>query len=277
MARTPTPLTIHAGAFSRHRPSIGDVSAALREVQRRFPFPDYIRPPFDAYFNIAMTVARYLRPGERILDFGAGPCDKLAVLSQLGYKCTAYDDLCDPWHNGKQAEILHFSAESGIEYCLPGATPPWQHREFDLVMLNDVLEHLHDSPRELLTELLGAVRAHGYLVITVPNAVNIRKRLAVLVGRTNLPPFDQYWWSSSPWRGHVREYTRGDLLLLAQYLGLSPVQLEGCHHMLAKVPRRLRRVYRLATSTFDGWRDTWMFVAQKSAGWRPTTLAERAQ
>jgi len=107
-----------------------------------------------------------------------------------------------------------------------------------MVMCHDVLEHLHDSPRELLNDLAELIKPTGLLFITVPNAVNIRKRISVLVGNTNHPRFDTYYWYPGPWRGHVREYVRKDLELLCQYLGFTIEQLNGCHHMLHVLPAR---------------------------------------
>ncbi len=250
------------------KPSAARIDAAVSKVSARFPFDNYMSEPTDAYASVARTVVACLTPGSKVLDFGAGPCDKLAVLSELGYECTAYDDLRDPWHHDKRDDILRFAADSGIDYVMAGEPKPWATEEFDMVMLHDVLEHLHDSPRELLTDLLRSVRPHGYLFVTVPNAVNIRKRVAVLFGRTNHPPFDQYWWSPSPWRGHIREYTEGDLRLLARHLGVVPLELRGCHHMLGKVPPRLRPVYRRVTQIFPNWRDSWMLLARKPEAWR---------
>ena len=61
-------------------------------------------------------------------------------------------------------------------------------------MRHDGLEHLHDSLRDLLIELLGLVRPEGCFFATVPKAVNVRKRIHVMFGKTNLPSFQQYYW-----------------------------------------------------------------------------------
>src|SRR4030042_560440 len=58
----------------------------------------------------------------------------------------------------------------------------FEKSSFDMLMMHDVLEHLHDSPRDLLNDLLELVKPEGYLFITVPNAVNIKKRISVLFG-----------------------------------------------------------------------------------------------
>jgi SAM-dependent methyltransferase len=140
--------------------------------------------------------------------------------------------------------------------------------KFDLVMLADVLEHLHHSPRTLLADLLRLVKPAGYLLITVPNAANVRKRLAIVRGKTNLPPFDQFYWSEGLWRGHIREYTKEDLAALASYLELRTLELRSAHHMLGKVPKYMKLAYQAVTVLFPGWRDSWVLLAQKPPHWR---------
>ena len=75
-----------------------ELERASARVVERFPFPGYFDPVLNGHLTIAQTVSRYLPLGSRLLDFGAGPADKTAVLAALGYKCTAVDDLADEWH-----------------------------------------------------------------------------------------------------------------------------------------------------------------------------------
>jgi SAM-dependent methyltransferase len=138
-----------------------------------------------------------------------------------------------------------------------------------MVMLHDVLEHLHDSPRDLLNDLLELATPTGLLFVTVPSAVNIRKRVNVLLGKTNLPPFEGYYWYPGPWRGHIREYVRDDLLKLCEYLNLEVLELRNCDHMLRVLPRAYRPVYLFITKFFPGWKDSWLLVARKQQEWRP--------
>lgn len=52
---------------------------AIRLVRNKFPFNDYMINTADGvYCDIAETVSRCLRPGDKILDFGSGPCNKTA-------------------------------------------------------------------------------------------------------------------------------------------------------------------------------------------------------
>lgn len=172
------------------------VQEAVRIVRTKFPFLRYMAPQMDAYMNITETVLRYLHFGNRILDFGAGPCDKTAILQTIGFECSAYDDLQDEWHKmeGNKEKIINFARELGITYEVAvDGNLPFRKNTFDMIMMHDVLEHLHNSPRDLLNDLLELAKPEAYLFITVPNAVNIRKRIAVLFGRTNLARFRGYY------------------------------------------------------------------------------------
>lgn len=246
---------------------------AIRLVRKRFPFEEYMAATRDdAYRNIAATISRYLQPGDRLLDFGSGPCDITAVASVLGFKCSACDDLQDAWHGteGNRDKLVAFAEEFDIDFSRRhDGNFPFENGSFDMVMMHDVLEHLHDSPRDLLIDLLELVRPEGYFFATVPNAVNIRKRIRVMFGKTNFPLFQQYYWYPGPWRGHVREYTKDDLAKLSEYLELDVAELRSCHHMLHKVPRAARPAYVGLSAIFTGWRDSWLLVAKKIPNWAP--------
>jgi SAM-dependent methyltransferase len=248
-----------------------DVGRALEAVAKEFPFPGYIEAAPRSHRETAETVVRHLSPGSRILDFAAGPLDKTAVLRRLGYDCAAYDDLSDVWHlaDDNRQTILEYARRIGIEYTL--APEPLPEGPFDMVMAHDILEHLHESPRRILTELLQRTREHGLLFVTVPNAVNLRKRAAVLRGGTNHPKFPSYFWYENEWRGHIREYVRDDLEQLADLMDLDIVELRGTHHLAHRLPSPIRMPYLAATRIFDGLRDTWLLLARKRSGWTAPT------
>jgi len=246
---------------------------AIQLTIKQFPFEGYMTSGGtvkESYLNIANTVLHYLQPGSRILDFGCGPCDKTAILQFLGFECSAYDDLQDDWHKiqGNREKITSFARECGIDFKLAiGCELPFEKNSFDMIMLHDVLEHLHDSPRDLLNDLIELIKPEGLLFVTVPNAVNIRKRIDVMFGRTNLPLFESYYWYPGAWRGHVREYVKNDLVKLSEYLNLEELEIISCDHMLSKLPASIRPGYVLVTSIFRGWKDSWLLVARKRQGW----------
>lgn len=220
-----------------------------------------------AYRSIAACVVRNTssKGSFEVLDFGCGPCDKTAIIAKLGYRCRGIDDFGDGWHTPDAiAKIKRFARAFGI-ILQQGSG------RFETIMLHDVLEHWHDSPKQLLEMLVRyKLKSNGHLIITVPNAGALHKRLKLLMGQTNHPDYGTYYWHPGPkWRGHIREYVRQDLKLLAEWLGLGVVELYPCHHMLAAVPRWLRWPYRLVTGIWRGSRDSWTLVARKPAHWKP--------
>ena len=250
-----------------------NIDEAQKIVLDKFPFDNFMDNEIITSTNIATTVQKYLKEGDSVLDFASGACDKTAVLQLLGYQCSTFDDLNDEWHlkDDNRGKILQFAESMGIDFNLASeGYLPFDEGSFDMVMAHDVLEHLHDSPRDFLNDLVALVKPGGYLFITVPNAVNIKKRINVLMGKTNLPNYSEFYWYPGPWRGHVREYVKNDLRLMSEFLNLETIELTSCHHMLEVVPEKLRATYKLITRLFPGWRDSWLFVGKKPHDWEPS-------
>jgi SAM-dependent methyltransferase len=252
--------------------TMNSFDTAKKKVEEQFPYAGYMDISTDSYLNTANTITKYLQPGAKILDFASGPCDKTAIIQEMGYECSAFDDLQDDWHlvdNNKQ-KILDFAKNFGIDFKLASdGYLPFEKNSFDMVMAHDVLEHLHDSPRDLLNDLAELIKPNGFLFITVPSAVNIKKRIEVMMGKTNLPDFSGYYWSPGSWRGHIREYVKNDLQELSEYIGFEVDELHGCHHMLHVVPKTVLPIYLLMTKMIPDFRDSWLLVARKPANWEP--------
>jgi SAM-dependent methyltransferase len=278
----PQSLVLPAARAPNPKQSAMSYREAIKCLHQRFPFPGYLvtDPIRNAYSNIAKTVSRHLPIGSKVLDFGCGPCDKTALLKFMGYECSGYDDLQDDWHRlpGVRKKILNFTDDCGIDFRLAGKNGfPFAEESFDLVTAFDVVEHLHNSPRVILNDLLTLAKPEGLILITVPSAVNIRKRIDVLRGKTNLPRYAGYYWYPDPWRGHIREYCKDDLRMLAEYLDLEIVELRSCDHMLEAISAKLHPIYLLITDVFRGWKDSWTLLAKKRPNWTPKKSLPREE
>ena len=243
-------------------------------LSKLFPFSGYIREPRKVgYFEMVRYVAKWSSLDAKVLDFGAGPCDKTALFSLVGMQITAVDDMQDAWHklNRNREKILTFAKDVGIEYVFPTETGEFSvpDKQYDVLMSHDVLEHFHASPRVTLNNLLKYVRPEGIMVITVPNAANLRKRVHLLFGKTNYNRFEYYYWYPGLWRGHVREYVRNDLILLNRYLGLELLELSTYHLQLDVLPAWARPLFTSLTHLFPGFRDSWVLVSRKPEDWNP--------
>ena len=248
---------------------------AIAEVRKAFPFPNYFGSNDAPWRTVGDVLRRYCKPGDRLLDFGSGACDKTAIAAHLGLICTAVDDLQDDWYQrgDTAARIERFASDSGIAFRR--SLEALESRSLDVVMMNDVLEHIHASPRDLLFSLVDGLKEGGLFFATVPNLGNLRKRIDLMRGRTNLLDYDLYFWHPGHFRGPQREYVRGDLVAMFRNLGLEIVELRGVHHMLQKLPWVARPAYRALTTLIPGAKDSWLLVARKPVGWEMPTQDAR--
>ncbi len=95
--------------------------------------------------------------------------------------------------------------------------PEWPDcGRFDLIVFSEVIEHLSIAPEYTLTFLRNLLTEKGVLICTTPNAAEIGKRLRMLAGRN---PYERLrLYALNP--GHIREYTREELCVIADSAGL---------------------------------------------------------
>ena len=255
-------------------PNIQHVYKSFKSLKKVFPFKGCMEESSLFGIIIGRMMPDYLPAGSRILDFGCGPCDKTALYQRLGYECYACDDLNDDWHKeGDNRKIIKAFAESeGIRFLqTSNGNLPYDDEFFDAILLIDIVEHLHDTPRSLLNLLISKLKTNGLVFVGMPNSVSIRKRISVSLGRTNYPSLESYYFSKEPWRGHIREYTLQETKKLLTYQGLSVLYARGvnifAHHKITN--RGVRLLYCLLTRLFPALSEGVLVVARKRKDWRP--------
>lgn len=95
---------------------------------------------------------------------------------------------------------------------------PQGGHEYDVVLVAEVIEHLHTAPSVVLGHLAGWLREDGVLILQTPNAVALHKRLRMLAGRNPYEPIRPS--TTNP--GHFHEYTVAELVDAARAAGLAP-------------------------------------------------------
>lgn len=215
--------------------------------------------------------------GSKILSIGAGPCDFEAILSKLGYDVTAIDDLGDQWHilgrNGTR--ILEFAKSMNIKFILSvGESSKINSNYFDAVLLIDVLEHLHNSPRELLNYAISSLKPDGLLLIETPNSVNLLNRLKVLMGKSNQVNIDFIYWNIGEYRSHFREYTESELKKILSYHNLLESKSKNINTISTTffgnpLKGLIIYFYTLLSGIYPPFKDTLLISARKPIGWEP--------
>ncbi|MDP5144994.1 class I SAM-dependent methyltransferase [Shewanella sp. ULN5] len=139
-----------------------------------------------------------------LLDVGCGWGQALSYFKRHGASCYGFDP-------AKEAVDYGVNQGLNVKHCGVESMNVFDNKRFDVVMLNNVLEHLAD-PVNVLTEIRNTVlKAGGLLIVTVPNDFN-----ALQVSAQRLHELPQ-WWVSPP--AHLNYFSRGSLQAL----------LKGCN------------------------------------------------
>lgn len=93
---------------------------------------------------------------------------------------------------------------------------------YDVIVFMEVIEHLNTPPRRVLEFLAAQLVPGGAIVLTTPNAVWLKNRLRVLLGR------NPYELLRDDRTGHVREYTLAELTAAARAAGLEVAAAQRC-------------------------------------------------
>lgn len=137
-------------------------------------------------------------PGLRVLDVGAGSGTFTNRLSAKGFDVTS-TDVTD-----EALEVL-CARVSGTVVRADATSLPFPAESFDAVVLAEVLEHVEDDAGAL-SEAARVLRPRGVLGITVPR--------------------NPAWFSQSDgWAGHVRRYTREELV---SRVSAARLEIESC-------------------------------------------------
>lgn len=252
-------------------------------VSEKFPFANYV----DAlvYYEMKAIVTQLQKiggnaRGKKLLDIGCGPMDKTAILQKFGYSCSAVDDLSDPWHllDNRQKLIRGFANEMGINFIKQNCGKngiPFEKNHFDIITCLSVIEHLHDSPMGILNSIGEHLKTGGLAVVTMPNSVNLRKRISVLFGRTNYNPINELFLSCGEYRGHVREYTLSEARHIIERVGFEIIYANTYEYIAQKRLRHIVKAsYMLLGQIFPSFRSGLLVIARKPLGWKPKKANE---
>jgi len=229
----------------------------LREVANKYPKPMVAEQLKDIHrigFNISIALnsvqGKSLSEVE-ICDLGGGVGLFSAGCAALGLKRTVLvDDFQDPVNHRIGDSILDVHRSCGVEVISCDVVTDGINDiagAFDVVSTFDSMEHWHHSPKRLFHAVMAKLKPGGSFILGVPNCVNLRKRIAVPLGRGKWSGM-QDWYESEVFRGHVREPDVSDLRYIARDLGLVKIKIYGRNWMgyLSGKP-----LVRLATKIID--------------------------
>jgi len=157
-----------------------------------------------------------------------------------------------------ESERVREGSRAGIAGLLAGQAEvlPFASSSFDLVLSNEVLEHVADD-RQALREMMRVLRPGGRLVLFVPNrGYPFETHGVYWRGRYHFGNIPLVNYLPRPWRDrlapHVRAYTSRELDGLLRGLPAHPVQrtivFGGYDNIVARAPRLGRMLRSLMQS-----------------------------
>ena len=184
-------------------------------------------------------------PNGKVLDVGRGVltlklCQYYRRVVSLGFPLS-------PEQKKAEAELRAVSPVmlEHIEFDL-NDTRTVEHLDradkFDLIVFGETIEHLVAPPECVLKFLKSLLADDGIIICQTPNAVALHKRIQMLLGYNpyHRLRFDIY----NP--GHIREYTREELIEIGRSAGLKVIEHEYRDYFGAE-GNKLRRM-AIATS-----------------------------
>jgi SAM-dependent methyltransferase len=188
---------------------VPDFVDAMRKAEPRNGYLAFHAPRYRAVLDL---LSGYVGPKSGVLDIGRSSLTDLIArafsvrVDSLGFA------LDGPTATGRHFHFDLNAAQSAAS---------WRRDlgPYDVVVMAEVIEHIHTAPSLVLGFVRSLVAGGGILVLQTPNAAALHKRMKLLLGRN---PYEMIREDVTD-PGHFREYTRGELRGLAAGAGFEVV------------------------------------------------------
>jgi len=167
----------------------------------------------EKYYSFAKTELINLLPSVRgrFLEIGCGEGATLEYVKTLGASYVVGVDIC--------ADAIEAAARRGLNVAIAADIEkdelPFSDKEFDCIIMADVLEHLV-NPWETLKRIAACVKDDGYVLLSIPNGRYYRV-LGDLIFRGEWTYKDSGILDST----HLRFFTLKEIKKLLEHAGLE--------------------------------------------------------
>jgi 2-polyprenyl-3-methyl-5-hydroxy-6-metoxy-1,4-benzoquinol methylase len=215
----------------RRLPSVDSlrlVEESGRSVLDRFP-PSPSSPYFAQYLGwhrerLAFDLdyaKRWAPAGSSILEIGAAPYFLTVPLLRLGFRVSPLDNA-----QGAPSVMDGYANATPLQCDLDRERIPMDDESVDVVIANEVVEHLRIDLIHSAREMLRVLRPGGLFMMSTPNLRSFRGIYNLIVKgeawAVTGGVYDEFSWLEKVGAmGHIREYTPTELSDFFQKIGFS--------------------------------------------------------
>lgn len=171
-----------------------------------------------------MMVHQWANPPALILEVGSAPFILTLALNKMGYKVVGID--IDP------DRFSHFIANYKLDVRkldIERTPLPFPDETFDLILFNEVFEHLRINPIITMTQMRRLLKSQGNLFLSTPNLRSLRGIWMLFFhhkgGHVTTGIYEEYKkLELFGHMGHVREYTAKEVSTFLARIGIETRQ-----------------------------------------------------
>jgi SAM-dependent methyltransferase len=198
--------------------SVGISTTWIDEIQGHLE-PDlarYLGAALPRYHDDFKIIQNLGMEGD-LLEIGCYPYCMSAFLQRAGYRLTGLDKKPDRGSRVLAAEKLD------IRSCdVETERFPFADASFDIILLNEVFEHLRIDPLFTLSEIKRCLRPGGRLMLTTPNLYGIMMVLRFLSGKGIEDPVEAFQMLKTTGHiGHLRTYSSANMRKFLEEAGFK--------------------------------------------------------
>ena len=179
---------------------------------------EYVATHQERFIYITNAVNKYFLKYSvniKILDFGSHTGVLAVILQDYGYNVTSID-LDSVIEDNIQTYTLNKLKVDSLTQQWDQL--PYEDNYFDSVIFSEVLEHIYESPVQILKELYRILKPNGVLILTTPNVMKLENKIKFFLHINIYQDIERFCYSPRYYL-HFREYTEKDIkILLKKYL-----------------------------------------------------------
>jgi len=203
------------------------VRSLILDVRKQLPRPLWADTPQVIDKDLLHVQLTYV-PNGRLIDLGGGYSPISAVLARLGMEVTAVDTFASTkfYEQFSSQQLCDVLQSFGVRLVKADLREYDPTSSFELASVDTVScfgTVYYFNPRQLLDRCMRVLKPRGNLIVECNNAVSLLRRARVLLGRTNINRFQDYFFDDV----HQRFWVKSEVEALGHYLKLSELRVLG--------------------------------------------------